>query len=100
MSLQDDPGLTFAARQLDPGTRMGELLFGLIMTLTFTLGAGVMVQDEGTEGARQLLIATAGCNLTWGLIDGVFYVLGQLFERSRRHRVARRVNLAASAHKR
>jgi len=32
MALHDEPGLTFAARQLDPGTRMGELLFGLIMT--------------------------------------------------------------------
>ena len=96
MSLQDEPGLTFAARQLDPGTRAGELLFGLIMTLTFTLGAGVLVQEQGQEGARQLLIATAGCNLAWGLIDGVFYVLAQLFERSRRHRVAQRVIRATS----
>jgi VIT1/CCC1 family predicted Fe2+/Mn2+ transporter len=96
MALHDEPGLTFAARQLDPGTRMGELLFGLIMTLSFTLGAGVLVSEDGQEGARQLLMATAGCNLAWGLIDGVFYVLSQLFERSRRNRVARRVSQAAS----
>jgi VIT1/CCC1 family predicted Fe2+/Mn2+ transporter len=43
------------------------------------------------------LIATAGCNLAWGFIDGVFYVLGQLFERSRRYRVALRVSRAASS---
>jgi VIT1/CCC1 family predicted Fe2+/Mn2+ transporter len=86
-----------SALKLDPGTRYGELLFGLIMTLSFTLGAGILVQEGGQEGARQLLIATGGCNLAWGLIDAVFYVLGQLFERSRLHRVAQRVSRTASA---
>ena len=27
-------------RYLDPASSLGEILFGLIMTLTFTLGAG------------------------------------------------------------
>ena len=27
-------------------------MFGLIMTLTFTLGAGIIIEDEGREGAR------------------------------------------------
>jgi VIT1/CCC1 family predicted Fe2+/Mn2+ transporter len=95
--VQNEPRLTFAATHLDPGTRMSELLFGLIMTLTFTLGAGLLVQEQGPEGARQLLRATAGCSLAWGLIDGVFYVLGQLFERSRLDRVAQRIAGASSA---
>lgn len=82
----DKPRLPFA-RHLDPASRMLEILFGLIMTLTFTLGAGLMLQEEGREGARQMLIATAGCNLAWGIIDGVFYVLGQVFERGRLRRV-------------
>jgi len=75
---------------------MGEILFGLIMTLTFTLGAGLMLEQEGREGARQLLIAAIGCNLAWGLIDGVFHVLGELFERARLRRVAVAVRRAAS----
>jgi hypothetical protein len=75
---------------------MGEILFGLIMTLTFTLGAGLIVQEEGREGARQLLIATIGCNIAWGIIDGVFYILGQLFERGRLRRVAVSVKTATS----
>jgi VIT1/CCC1 family predicted Fe2+/Mn2+ transporter len=75
---------------------MGEILFGLIMTLTFTLGAGIIIEEEGREGARQLLIATIGCNIAWGLIDGVLYVLGQLFERGRLRRVAQAVTLAGS----
>jgi len=86
----------FAARYLDPGARMGEILFGLIMTLTFTLGAGLIMQEEGREGARQLLIATVGCNIAWGIIDGVFYILGQMFERGRLRRVAVAVKEAKS----
>ena len=49
---------------------MGEALFGLIMTLTFTLGADLIIQEQGREGARQMLIGILGCNLAWGLIDG------------------------------
>jgi VIT1/CCC1 family predicted Fe2+/Mn2+ transporter len=82
---------SFVNKYLDPATSMGEVLFGLIMTLTFTLSAGLTIQEEGREGARQLLIATIGCNMAWGVIDGVFYMLGQLFERGRLRRLALRV---------
>lgn len=75
---------------------MGEILFGLIMTLTFTLGAGMIISDEGREGARQMLVAILGCNLAWGLIDGMFYVLGQLFERGRILRLRLKVQVAGS----
>lgn len=89
-------GNIFAGRHLDPGTRMGEILFGLIMTLTFTLGAGLVIQEEGREGAREMLVAILGCNLAWGLIDGVFYVLGQVFERGRLRRIGATVRQADS----
>jgi hypothetical protein len=32
-------------RFIDPATSLTEILFGLIMTLTFTLGAGIVVHD-------------------------------------------------------
>ena len=38
---------SFLDKYLDPATSMGEILFGLIMTLTFTLGAGLTIQEEG-----------------------------------------------------
>ena len=82
---------SFVNKYLDPATTMGEVLFGLIMTLTFTLGAGLTIQEEGREGARQLLIATIGCNIAWGVINGVFFMLGQLFERGRRRRIVQLV---------
>ena len=66
---------------------MGEILFGLIMTLTFTLAAGIVIQEEGRAGAREMLIGILGCNLAWGIIDGVLYVLGQVFERGRLRRI-------------
>jgi VIT1/CCC1 family predicted Fe2+/Mn2+ transporter len=85
---------SFINKYLDQATSLGEVLFGLIMTLTFTLGAGLTIQQEGAEGARELLIATIGCNIAWGVIDGIFFVLGQLFERGRRRRVMQLVRSA------
>jgi hypothetical protein len=87
---------SFTARYLDPGSHMGEILFGLIMTLTFTLAAGIVIQEEGRAGAREMLIGIVGCNLAWGLIDGVLYVLGQLFERGRIRRIGLNLRTAAS----
>lgn len=81
---------------LDPGSHMGELLFGLIMTLTFTLAAGIVIQEEGRAGAREMLLGILGCNLAWGIIDGVLYVLGQLFERGRVRRISREVRTSNS----
>ena len=63
----------FVPRYLDPASRLGEILFGLIMTLTVTLSAG-LAADEGRAGVRQLLAAAIGCNLVWGIIDAVMYV--------------------------
>src|SRR6476646_9759437 len=82
-------------RYLDPATSLAEVLFGLIMTLTFTLGAGIVIENEGREGARQLLVAVVGCNVAWGVIDGVLYILRQLFIRGRIRRLARSVHNAA-----
>jgi len=75
---------------------MGEILFGLIMTLTFTLAAGIVIQEEGRDGARAMLIAILGCNLAWGIIDGVLYVLGQVFERGRLRRIGFHLRQATS----
>jgi VIT1/CCC1 family predicted Fe2+/Mn2+ transporter len=86
----------FAARYLDPGSHMGEILFGLIMTLTFTLAAGIVIQEEGRAGAREMLVGILGCNLAWGIIDGVLYVLGQVFERGRIRRIGLNLRKAVS----
>ena len=88
---------SFTARYLDPGSHMGEILFGLIMTLTFTLAAGIVIQEEGRAGAREMLIGILGCNLAWGIIDGVLHVLGQVFERGRFRRIGVNLRQATTA---
>ena len=82
-------------RHLDPGDSLSEILFGLVMTLTFTLGAGILVRED-PNAWRELLIATIGCNVAWGIIDGAFYVSGNLFERARLARVGQRIRAAES----
>jgi hypothetical protein len=81
-------------RYLDPASSLGEIMFGLIMTLTFTLGAGIIIDDEGAEGARELLIALIGCNIAWGVIDAAMYLVNELFTRGKRRRVAHAVRNA------
>ena len=74
--------MRFLTDRLSPGTRLGEILFGLIMTLTFTLGAGAYF--GGSEGATtELLYATIGCNIAWGIIDAALMLFGTVFDRSR-----------------
>jgi VIT1/CCC1 family predicted Fe2+/Mn2+ transporter len=82
-------------RYLAPEDSLSEILFGLIMTLTFTLGAGILVRED-PNAARELLIATVGCNVAWGLIDGLMYLGGQLFERGRRARLVDAIRAEAS----
>ena len=85
------PRSSLMHRYLDPASSLGEIMFGLIMTLTFTLGAGIIIDDEGAEGARDLLIALVGCNIAWGVIDAAMYLVNELFARGKRRRVAHAV---------
>ncbi len=77
-------------RILDPISRLSEIMFGLLMTLTFT---GTMSVVIGTGGdVRSVLVAALGCNLAWGIVDGTMHVLTTVTERGRelsRHRLIR-----------
>lgn len=66
-------------RILDLDQRRAEILFGLIMVLTFTGSLGVA--EAGREDVRVMLIGALGCNLAWGIIDGVFYLMSSLAEK-------------------
>ena len=88
------PRSTLMSRYLDPASSLGEIMFGLIMTLTFTLGAGIIIEDEGKQGAHDLLIALIGCNIAWGVIDAAMYLMTELFTRGKRRRVAEAVRSA------
>ena len=81
-------------RLLDPVARMSEVLFGLIMALTFT--GTLDVATAGNEDVRVLLIGTIGCNLAWGLVDAVMFLISELTERGRNLVTVRLVRAAAS----
>lgn len=66
-------------RVLDPIDRISEVLFGLIMVLTFT--GALSVAEAGRDDIRTMLIGALGCNLAWGIIDGVLYLMGRLGEK-------------------
>jgi len=81
---------SFVARHLDPASLLSEILFGLIMVLTVTLTAG-LTAASGKAGARQLLHAAVGCNIAWGIIDAVMYVMNCMTVRSGKWRLFRAV---------
>jgi hypothetical protein len=74
----DDPDKS-SRRVLDPMYRVNEVLFGLIMVLTFT--GSLSVAQAGRDEIHKMLIGALGCNLAWGLIDGLFYLMGSLADK-------------------
>ncbi len=72
--------ITTSKRVLEPNERISEVLFGLIMVLTFT--GSLSVAEAGRDDVRTMLIGALGCNLAWGIIDGVFYLMGCLAEKA------------------
>ncbi|OWV75810.1 VIT family protein [Rhizobium sp. R634] len=80
---------------IDPGDALGEVLFGLIMALTLTVGSRLVFEEEGLD-VRELVVATIGCNVAWGIIDAVLFILGTTFYKSRRLRLFRQIKAARS----
>ena len=74
---------------LDPVDRISEVLFGLIMAVTF-VGA-VSVATAGKQEVRTAIAAALGCNLAWGLVDAVMYVVRTMTGRTRNRTLASRV---------
>src|SRR4051812_5781617 len=76
-----DDAAKSSKRILDPIERLSEILFGLIVVLTFT--GSLSVAKAGRDDVRTMLIGAIGCNLAWGIIDAVLYLMGNLAEKGR-----------------
>ena len=74
--MANDPGKPRPV--LASNERIAEVLFGLIMVLTFT-GSLSVAEAERAE-VRTMLVGALGCNLAWGIIDAVLYLMGRLSE--------------------
>jgi VIT1/CCC1 family predicted Fe2+/Mn2+ transporter len=83
------------ARLLDPVDRISEVLFGLIMAVTIV--GSLSVATAGQAEVRTALIAALGCNLAWGLVDAVMYVVRTATERSRLRVLGQRARSADAA---
>src|SRR4051812_49921608 len=90
-----DTPLNSSKRVLEPHDRVSEVLFGLIMVLTFT--GSLSVAEAGREDVRTMLIGALGCNLAWGIIDGLLYLMAGLAERGRALATLRAVRGAEDA---
>jgi hypothetical protein len=82
-------------RLLDPYTLIAEILFGLIMVLTFT--GSLSVADSGRDDVRMMLIGALGCNIAWGVIDGIFYLMECISEQGQGIRAWRALKKATGA---
>ena len=66
---------------LDPVSRISEIIFGVLMALSFT--GSLNVATSGREDVRTMMVTALGCNLAWGLVDGVMYLMATLTGRAR-----------------
>ncbi len=76
-------------RLLDPIDRISEILFGLIMAVTIV--GSLSIASAGRNEVRTVMAAALGCNLAWGLVDAVMFLVRTLTERSRIRSLARGV---------
>ncbi|HNR38613.1 MAG TPA: VIT1/CCC1 transporter family protein [Acidobacteriota bacterium] len=83
----------FLPNILDPPERISEILFGLIMALTFTGSISVASGDRAE--VRDLLVGAIGCNLAWGIVDAVMYLTAGLVERGRNLKVLHAIRRTA-----
>jgi len=76
-------------RLLDPVDRVSEILFGLIMAVTIV--GSLSIATAGKNEVRTVLAAALGCNLAWGLVDAVMYLVRTATERTRNRALGRRI---------
>lgn len=82
-------GAAERARLLDPVDRISEILFGLIMAVTIV--GSLSVATAGREDMRMVMAAALGCNLAWGLVDAVMYLIRTATDRSHNRALGLRI---------
>lgn len=75
---------------LNPVDRIAEVLFGLIMVLTFT--GAISASTDAREEVSELLWAALGCNVAWGLVDAIMYLMNVAVERGHAIAVIKKIH--------
>ena len=92
MNEQEDAPQSAREPILSPVDRVSEVLFGLFMALTFV--GVVSIAESGDAEIRAMLAAALGCNLAWGLVDAVMYLVRTVTDRGRALTLVRSVRSA------
>ncbi len=71
---------------LDPIERSSEIMFGLIMALTFT--CTISITSSTRADVMTMLAGALGCNIAWGLVDAAMFLLAQIVSREQRRSLA------------
>jgi hypothetical protein len=79
---------------LEPVERISEVLFGLIVVLTFT--CTIKAKENGRVYA--ILVEALGCSLAWAIIDAGFYLLGRLSDRGHKLLLLRQLRGSSDQH--
>jgi hypothetical protein len=85
------------ARVLDPIERTSEVIFGLLMAMTFI--GGLSAATAGREEVKTMMYTALGCNLAWGLADAVMYLVRTATSRTRNRTFVSRVRAEPDAAK-
>jgi VIT1/CCC1 family predicted Fe2+/Mn2+ transporter len=75
--------------------RISEVLFGLIMVLTYTGTLAVLTAND--FAIRTMILGALGCNLAWGIIDGGVFLMARLNERGSAAMILRAVRATPDA---
>lgn len=87
---------------LDPIDALFTIFFSILFALLFTLSYSVLIYYRGlgpslsSTYGQELFLAILGAVTAWGIIDGVLYALGEVFERRERHRLLQYVQTSNS----
>jgi VIT1/CCC1 family predicted Fe2+/Mn2+ transporter len=87
MSKQDE---SKRATVLDPFDRVSEVVFGVLMAMSFS--GSLSVATAGRAEVRTMVAAALGCNLAWGLTDAAMFLIGELTERHRKVALLKRLH--------
>ena len=80
---------------LDPVYRSSEVIFGLLMAMSFI--GSISVATDGREEVRTLLIAALGCNLAWGLVDAVMHLVATQTQKRRERALVMKLRAGTDA---
>lgn len=87
---------------LDPIDALFTIFFSILFALLFTLSYGILIYRGIIDSSlangygQELFAAILGAVAAWGIIDGVIYVLSEVFARGERYRLLRYVQSSDS----